>query len=37
MKERESEFLQSVFDRTFGEWSDKDWKKIRDQYYKSIK
>ena len=36
MKERESEFLQSVFDRTFDDWTDKDWKKVRDQYYKSI-
>ena len=36
MKEREAEFLQSVFDRTFGDWSDKDWKKVRDQYFKSI-
>lgn len=36
MKEREAEFLQAVFDRTFGDWSDKDWKKIKAQYFKSI-
>ena len=36
MKEREAEFLQAAFDRTFGDWDEKDWKKVQDQYYKSI-
>ena len=36
MQEREAEFLQAAFERTFGGWSDKDWKKVRDQYYKSF-
>ena len=35
-EEKESEFLQEVFDRTFGDWSDKDWKRIEKLYFKSI-
>lgn len=36
MKEREAEFLKEAFERTFGDWDDKDWKKVADQYYKSM-
>jgi len=36
MKEREAEFLREAFQRTFGEWDDKDWKKVQKQYYKSL-
>ena len=33
---KESEFLQAVFDRTFGDWSDKDWARIEKLFFKSI-
>lgn len=35
-KEKEREFLTTVFERTFGDWSDKDWRKLQTQYFKSM-
>jgi len=33
---KELEFMQEVFDRTFGDWSEKDWKRLQTLFYKSI-
>lgn len=33
---KEAEFLKEVFDRTFGDWSDKDWKRLEALFFKSI-
>ena len=33
---KETEFLKAVFDRTFGKWTDKDWKRIEALFFKSI-
>ena len=33
---KENEFLEEVFKRTFGDWSDKDWNRIEQMFFKSI-
>lgn len=35
-KDRESELLTQVFERTFGEWDDRDWATFDKVYYKSL-
>ncbi len=35
-EEKEKHFLEAVFERTFKDWSDKDWKRLADEYEKSI-
>lgn len=35
-KDREKEFLEKVFDRTFADWSQKDWDKLEKAFTKSI-
>lgn len=35
-KEKESRLLQDTFDRTFGGWSDKDWKSFESSYKRMI-
>lgn len=35
-EEKETEFLTMVFDRAFGEWSDKDWDRLKKVYFKSV-
>jgi hypothetical protein len=35
-KEREQELLDLVFEKTFGGWSDKDWRRFETEYLKTI-
>ncbi len=35
-QQRRQEILDQVFELTFGEWSDADWKRFEQAYYKSI-
>lgn len=36
LEAKEQEFLDKVFQHTFGDWSDKDWRRLQDEYFKSI-
>ena len=36
MEEKEQQFLEEVFERTFGDWSDKDWKRFESLFLKSV-
>lgn len=35
-KEREAQLIEAVFERTFNDWKDKDWKRFEAEYFKSI-
>lgn len=35
-KQKEAELLEAVFERTFGDWKDKDWKTFETLYFKSV-
>jgi hypothetical protein len=35
-KEKEAELLQAAFDKTFENWTEKDWKKLNDAHRKNI-
>ena len=35
-KKRESEFIQTLFEHTFGTWAEKDWRRIEADYIKSL-
>ncbi len=36
MKEREQQFMEEVFERTFGDWSEKDWKRFNSLFLKYV-
>ena len=36
LRDREKEFLEKVFQRTFAGWSEKDWEKLEKSFLKSI-
>ena len=35
-KDKENELLTAVFDKTFGNWEEKDWKKLNDAHRKNL-
>jgi len=37
LRDREDQILAAAFERTFGEWTDKDWALFEKYYFKSIK
>lgn len=36
LKQQEDQLIQQAFERTFGEWTDKDWDRFAKYYFKSI-
>ena len=36
LKDKEKEFLQQVFQKTFGDFTDKDWLRLNDDFVKSL-
>ena len=36
LRQREKELMEAVFERTFAEWTDKEWDRFAKYYFKSI-